>query len=529
MNQRVGGVGDAAIVSTAKGSGFLAGGSFFEFCSRFVIGIVLARSLGATDYGLYVLAVSAAGLFAGVASLGLDDAMTRYIAIQSGRADRSAVLGTFQVGLAGSLTASLLIGGLLFFAADPVAGTWFDEPRLASLLRLVSVAVPFLTLSNILAGTARGFGKMQFVAIAENGVQSIVRLVLTLLILVIAGTIDVMPATVAFVVSDIAASLAFVVLLMRHFPVDHDVRSTARREPGALFRFAVPLWFASLLRQSRRNIQALLLGSSRSVSSAGIYSVVDKVNMFGHVWLLSLFVAVKPELARLHDRGDRVELGRLYATATRWALELTLPFFLVTILFREEILRVFGDSFEAGATALAILTCAELINAATGVCGPAIDMTGHTRAKVVNSIILTAIVITTNVALIPTWGVIGAAVAALVGISVFNALCIVEMWVLERLLPFDASSWKPVVAGTVAFATGVTLNGVLPLPSSFATMLLLAPVVCAVYAGILVAVGLPPEDRLVIGRAFAKLPFPRRRAAGRGGPRDAAASEAALG
>lgn len=502
---------DAAIISTAKGSGFLAAGSLFEFASRFLIAIVLARALGATDYGLYVLAVSAAGIFAGVASLGLDDAIMRYVAILSGRRDRAAIVGTLQIGLTGSVLAGVAIGGALFAAASPIADGLFDEPRLASLLRVIAVAVPFLTLSNVLGGSARGFGKMEFVAIAENGVQSIVRVGATVAIVIVTGTIDVTQATVAFVASDLAASAVFVGLILRHFPVDRAAVRAAERPIGPVVRFAAPLWIASLLRQSRRNFETVLLGSSRSVSSAGIYSIVDKVNLFGHVWLLSLFVAVKPELARLHDRGDRAGLARLYATATRWSLELTLPFVLVAIVFREPIMRMFGDSFAAGATALAVLACAELVNAATGVCGPAIDMTGHTRAKVVNSVVLTAILIGSNALLIPRWGVVGAAVASLLGITVFNVLCIAEMWVLERVLPFDRSFWKPAVAGAGAFALGLWLSAWLPFETSFATLLVGAPITCAAYGVLLLSFGLPREDRLVIGRATAKFTRPLQR------------------
>ncbi|HEX5096570.1 MAG TPA: oligosaccharide flippase family protein [Acidimicrobiia bacterium] len=514
-----------AIISTAKGSGHLAGGSFFEFGSRFVIAVVLARTLGASDYGLYVLAVSAAGVFAGIASLGLDDAMTRHVAISSGRNDRAAIMGTLQIGFVGAVGAGLVMAVVLFVAARPVASGWFDEPRLASLLRVVALAVPLLTVSNVLSGTARGFGKMHFVAIAENGVQSIVRVVLTVAIVVLTGTISVMVATVAFVVSDVAATVVFVLLLVRHFPVDRELQSNARRETRGVVMFALPLWVSSLLRQSRRNIQTVLLGTSRSVSSAGVFSIVDKVNTVGHVWLLSLFVAVKPELARLHDRGDRRELGRLYATSTRWSLELTLPFVLVSVLFREAILRIFGGSFEAGATALVILSCAELVNAATGVCGPAIDMTGHTRTKVANSVVFTAILIATNALLIPEWGVIGAAVAALLATTVFNALCIVEMWVFERLLPFDASSWKPLAAGAGAFMCGLALDVLLPL-DRVGAMVALAPVICAVYAGLLLSFGLPTEDRLVIARALSKIPRPRRRRVTAG---DTAAHDVAIG
>ena len=62
--------------------------------------------------------------------------------------------------------------------ARPIAEGVFSEPRLTHMLQLLAFVVPFLTISNVLAGTARGFGRMDYTALAENVVQSLVRLVL---------------------------------------------------------------------------------------------------------------------------------------------------------------------------------------------------------------------------------------------------------------------------------------------------------------------------------------------------------------
>ena len=148
----------ANILATAKGGGFIAGGSVVELLSRFVIAFLLARALGADGYGLYNLAVSAAALFTGVSLLGLDDAMVRYVAILSSRNDERGVWGTIQIGLAVSTASGILIGVALYFLAGPIANGLFDEPRLAPLLEVMAVIVPFLCVSNVLLGCAAGSG-----------------------------------------------------------------------------------------------------------------------------------------------------------------------------------------------------------------------------------------------------------------------------------------------------------------------------------------------------------------------------------
>lgn len=492
------------VLVAAKGSGFLAGGSLFEFATRFLIALLLARMLGAGDYGLYVIAISVATVFSGVAALGLDDAMVRYVAILAGRKDRAGVWGTIQIGLGVSAVLGVVLGASLFVLAAPIAEGLFDEPELTGLLRLFAVVVPFLTISNALAGIARGFHRMDYTAVAENVVMSVVRLALLAAVAVAMQGMNVYAASIVFGISDVAATITFVVLLNREFPVIGARLPPAQRRPREIFAFSIPLWLSGLLRQFRRNIQTLLLGASRNSASVGVFSIVDKVNLVGHIALLSLFIAVKPTLARLHDRGDHAGLSHLYVTTTRWALTLTVPFFLVSVLYPEAILVVFGDSFTVGASALVVMAFAELVNAGTGICGPVIDMTGHTRVKLVNSVILTVLLIGCNALFIPAWGVLGSALAFLVGTTVFNLLCVVQAWYLERLWPFDRTFWKPVVAGSAALAAGFGLLEAFPVGRDTVAGIVQGAVVCLLYLGLLLVFRLPGEEVLVLDRTARK-------------------------
>lgn len=495
--------GHRNILATARGGGFLAAGSFVEFASRFVIAFLLARTLGAGDYGLYVLAVSAATLFAGISLLGLDDAMVRYVAILSGRRDVTGLRGTVQIGLGVSALAGVVLGGVLYLGAGPIADGLFDEPRLTPLLHVVAIVVPFLTVSNVLAGIARGFHRMDFAAFAENLVQSGVRMAL-LGAFALVGALDTFAAAVIFGLSDVAATITLIVLLSRLLPMRGPLRHEARRDVREVFGFALPLWLSGLLRQFRRNFETLVLGATSAASSVGVYAVVNKVSLVSHVWLLSLLVSVKPTLAQLHDRGDRQGLAQLYTTTTRWALGLALPCFLALVLYREPILATFGPSFTAGAAALVILAFAELANAGTGICGPMIEMTGHTRIKVANSVLGTVLLIGGSAVLIPRWGVVGAATASLIAIAVVNVVTVIEVWGLEGLLPFDRTLWKLVAAGAGALVTGVVLGWWMPVGSELSSALLQGFAVAGVYGALILRLGLAPEDRVVLQRVGRK-------------------------
>jgi O-antigen/teichoic acid export membrane protein len=367
------------------------------------------------------------------------------------------------------------------------------------MLELVAFIVPFLTVSNVLAGAARGFRRMDYVALSENVVQSLVRIAL-LAVFLLFGGLNTIGAVLIFGISDIASTITLTLLLNKYVHWRAMYHLEARRDFREIFNFAFPLWLSGLLRQFRSYLAALILGASGSAANVGIFAVVTNVNTVAHVCLLSIYVAVRPTLAQLHDRGDRHGLGEVYVAATRWSLALNIPFFLVTVLYPDAILGVFGHAFAAGATALIILSVAELVNAGTGVCGPIIDMTGHTKLKLVNSLIWTVLVVGSSAVMIPEWGVVGAAVAAFLAVIVVNVLCVVEVWWLERLLPFDATFIKPIVAGGIAFAVGLLLAAWMPAGEDLVAAIVQALVVTGVYAGLVLLFGLATEDRLVLAR-----------------------------
>jgi O-antigen/teichoic acid export membrane protein len=490
------------ILHVARGVGYLGLGSIFGHVARFLTAVLLARALGAEGMGMYALGLTAASLFASLAALGLDDAMVRYLAIQRRERDTAGVAGTLQLGLGLSTGVGVLAGIGLFAAADPVAVGLFDEPALAPLLRAFGLIVPFMCLSNSLLGVARGFKRMDTAALGEEVVQSLVRLVLIGLLTLVG--FDVMAAAVVFGIGDVASSLTMLVLLDRQAPLRAVFRRGARREVREIVSFALPLWLAGALRKLRQNIETLLLGTLTVVSSVGVYAVASKVNLISQSLYRAIITSVKPDLAELHGAKDRDGLRDLYRTATRWALLGNLPFFVVTVVYAEPLLLLFGASFAVGSSALIILAFGELAHAGTGICGSVLDMTRHTGAKLINAVVWLALLLGGNLLLIPRWGVVGAATAAAVATTIVDLMRIWQVWALERVHPYDRTFLKPLAAGAAALGAGMALVDRWPVAGRPVLLASQIVVVVVVYAGALFALRMAPEDRMVLGRIWGK-------------------------
>jgi O-antigen/teichoic acid export membrane protein len=483
------------VVAVAKGAGFLAGGRAFSFGMRLVTALILARLLGAEDYGLYILMVSIAFAVASVVSLGLDLAMERHIAVAGRREDPDLATGSLQVGIWGTLIPALLGAALLAGLADVIAHDIMDEPGLEPLLHLAAILSVLICMTTLMVAVMVGCKRIDQAALVDHVVQPVSRLIFILLLALVGMTSHL--AGVAMALSYVVAIGVLLTLVNRRIPLAGLVRP-ARRDVTEIFAFAFPAWYAGVLRIVRTRIQPLLLGAVGSAVNVGVFSVVTSASALGQLAMLSVNGALRPTLAELHDSGDAREIGRLYATTTRWTLAASLPLFLFMVLAPESLLGLFGSTFESGATALVIAASAEVVNAGTGMCGTIIAMSGHNKLKVVNATVWMVVTVGANVVMIPLWGVIGAALAILVSTVMINVLRVVEVWVLMRILPWDRHIWKTIAATAGAAGAGALAVAALPPMLGVVALVALALGIGLVFVVILSSLGFEPDDRMVI-------------------------------
>lgn len=487
-----------AILFVAKGGSFLAAGRAFDYVSRAITALVLARVLGAEQYGLYNLAISVAFVFSGVADLGLDASMERFLAVQRRRGDDRSTRGTIQVGTAVTAVTSIVLAIGVALFAEQIAEDVFDAPELTVLVRVVAVTVPILALTNLLSAAARGLKRMDHSAFAYDFIQPLVRLLL-ILGLALFG-LDALMATVIFGVSYLGALAVLVYLVPGQLSAGVD-GARPIRETGPLLRFGFPFWFTSVLTKLKTNIQALLLGVFNTVTNVGVFSLVGSANLIGRIATLAIATSSRPVIAELFADDDLDGIGKLYQTTTRWTLTLNMPIFLVMTAFPEAVLQIFGESFVVGASALVVLASAELVNASTGTCGAIIDMSGRGLMKVINKGIMVALLIGANLALIPPFGLMGAAFAVLIGAVAINLIRVGEIWWFARLQPYHWRMVKPLAAAVVGFGVGLLTDAAIPATGGFGNLLVNAIAMLAAYVGSLVVLGLPEDDRAVIQSA----------------------------
>lgn len=493
---------ESNILFVAKGGGITFAGKMFLSATRLVTAVLLARLLGAEQYGLYSLALSASGIAVGLAVFGLDSALVRYVAILAGRQDEKGVWGALQIGIGVATLLSVLTGTLLFALAYPIAERFFHGPQMAPLLQLVGVIVPMLVLSELLAGAHRGFRRMDYPAVAQSVAQPIIRLLL-IVVLAFSG-FNAALAILTYGLADLAASFILLYFLNKEFRLRRPWRD-GRRDTREMLSFSLPVWLSGLMYTFHGNLQTLLLGSLSTIAGAGVFSVASQVTTIGSQFSSSLNISAKPVMAELHDRGDFGQMERIYQTSNKWAVMVQLPIFLGMVLFPAQILAVFGESFSDGATALVIMAWASLLLVGTGMGGIIIDMAGYMKLKMINSVFRLVLFLGLDLLLIPRWGLTGAAVAALVGEGAINLLRMGQVYWLFRILPYNWSFVKPLAAAVLAFVTVWILRVWLPPDVSLLYTIVNTVAMLTVYAGATLLIGLSPQEREMYSLARQKM------------------------
>jgi O-antigen/teichoic acid export membrane protein len=491
----------ADLLVTAKGGGAVFAGRLYAWGSRFVLAVLLARVLGATEYGLYTLALTVATVGSGFAILGLDAALVRFGAIYRSRGDDRSLRGALELGVAVPIAISLGMGAVFVIFSDWLASSVIGQPPVAPLLRMVGILIPALVANQQLAAILQGQRKIHLAVVAEQFTQQTIRGAILVVLAFVGLTAE--SALLASMLAAFSVTLLLVWLVMRSV---RGIRAReARREVGAIARFSLPVYFSNLVNTLGGNLQTLLLGAMSSLSSVGVFSVAGHLQLVGSIFHSAVVSSSMPVFAALYDRGDRPALVRLYQTTSRWTLTLNMPFFLGALLFPEALLAIFGEEFRSGALALIILACGNVVNAATGSSGAVLDMSGHTMVKLVNATASVGLALVLNLLLIPPLGIVGAATAAAAAIAIVNVLRILEVRILVGVHPYNGEYAKPIVAGAVAagfaFVLGRLAAGIGDLAAAGIGLLGLG----IAYIAVIRLLGLTEDDRFVVARIRSRL------------------------
>lgn len=482
----------------ARGAGVGLGGNALNYFLSYLFGILVARQIGAENYGLYTLGVTAVTLVSRFTLVGLDRGLMRFASISRGQGQGRALRRLSAIALAVGAAVSLA-GGLLFALFPATILAQLNKSSLPDMVKLAPVlalSIPALTLTGIAIAGTQAFRTMRYRALIVNVIQPILKLALTLVLILVFGA-NAMAPVLGFVLAQIAGTFLAALVLGRMVRQLSPTAATDRGQGRDLMRFSTPLMFSSVLDYLNGRTEILVLGIFLTANFVGIYNASVRLAGLGLIVLTAFNAIFSPVVSDLHHKKEMDQLGRLFKLVTRWVVTCSLPIFLIQMLFAPQLMALFGPEFVSGAMALRILSVGQFVNLATGAVGIMLIMAGRSDITFINSVVAVLASFALDFWLVRDYGLLGAALAGSTIIALLNLLRLGQVWWLMRLHPFDRTFARPLLATLPALAVGLAWLRWLPLNNIFVFALACAALGLAFVLAVL-AMGLDDGDRLII-------------------------------
>jgi O-antigen/teichoic acid export membrane protein len=423
---------------------------------RGIFTFLVARLLGAAALGIFSVAWSTTDIISKIGVLGLDNAITTFIARSEAMGDHARSRALFRIavvlGVAQSIvTAGIVIVGLRFFN-----NRLHLQPQMVSALALVLCAMPGLALYRISTAISRGMKVMQH-DIYSRGMTEPIATTLAFLLALAVGFKESSPE-VAAIVGTAASGLIALALaskLFRNIPAHTEVKSPFA-EARSLIAYAAPISIYQLINAFIARLDLIMLGyfvgraPGVSLATVGVYSAVigtanglRKVNQtFNPIFA--------PVVAGMTATGDHETAAATYARLAQWMLWILLPLVAVLSLAGGTILLIYGPAFQQGGVWLGIVALASALNAFVAL-GETVIMVQRPHLNLLHSSITCVVAAAGLLWLIPRFGAMGAAFGILLPYVVQGILRYATLrWVFHW-----KDSWSdispPLIAAVIAF------------------------------------------------------------------------------
>jgi O-antigen/teichoic acid export membrane protein len=477
--------------SMARGAAVNLLGSLAAIALGFGVTLLLTHLVSARAIGLVALGTTLASFGVIPALLGLDTGVIRFVARAAAQGDERRARGSAQAAILITALTSTALTALLWWLAPAICERFFHKPFATDVVRILTFSLPALAIARVATAAGQGYGVMSYSA--WLGIIRRILRVVTLIPFLAIG----LDATTLALATVLAAWLTCLVSLQFLLRVHASVFTPVR---GAwpflsLLNFSVPQVLTGLLFFAILWTDTLLLGRFGTARQVGIYSIVGTLLMPATIVSTSIGQMFAPRVSVEDARGDRGALAGMLKRVTHWNTAVSLPFFAALAVVPGALLSLFGSTYRAGATALAVLAVGQLINTVAGPLGLVINMSGRQYLTMTNNALVAGLNVVACLLLIPPFGLTGAAVSTASALTLVNVIKLVEVKVLFGIHPFRGQSFRVFLAAAGAIAVAIPVAVLPAWPRPLLEAFVVGSVLFGIYAALAWGVAMTAEDR----------------------------------
>ncbi len=482
-------------------------GTIFSAVTAYGFKIYLARVLGAYALGIYALGMTIVGLVSIFNILGLPQAALRFVPAYcaTGQTD---LLRVFLVKSVRTLLFfNFVLALVMWFVGPWISSRFYHTPELGSYMGLFAFIMLLGVLNMFFGNVLAGYKNVARRTVIINFVGS------PLVILVTFGLVTAGWGLRGYIVAQVVNAGVILALLVAASwrltpPSAHSLSPGPSPFPKEVVSFSTTVLGLGLLQFLMSRADSIAIGYYLPPKQLGVYAAASAVVVFVSIVLRSVNQIFAPTVSDLHSRQDFPLLKRMYQTLAKWVIGLTVPLAATMVVFAAPLMRIFGREFEAGWPVLAIGTIGQLVNCGVGSSGTMLFMSGNQKSLIRIEAAAAVVMVLLNVALVPRWGIVGAAVAAAITVALTNLAYLYRVWRRLGLLPYNPSHLRlalPLVGSVGLLVLVKHLGGAIHPPWLVIGVGLILSYLA--FMALALVFGLDSDDRTILRTLWARKAF----------------------
>jgi len=378
---------------------------------------IMARYLGPDGLGLFSMAIMIMGIVELIASFGIYDANIKYVAEY--KEDKSKLYSLVSSAFITMIISGAIASLTLFFFSDTLASV-FNMPSLALLLKIYALALPFSLVHGISFGFFTGLRKMKYHAFIRILNASLALIFILILLMIGLGVVGAILGTIFALITTFGVAMVIIKRLVRFTFSDYQ------KNMKVLVSFGSRLTGANIIGEIYNYADTLMIGYFLTSTEVGYYAVAISLGRFFRFIPRAIGQVAYPTISEYWAKNDIQAINKLADKSTKYSACILVFAGMSVIFFAEDIVTfLFTPEFLPAVLPLAILVTGTVTAGIIRSLGDIFASVGKVNLLLKITAIGAVGDVLLNLALIPTYGIIGAATATtavymlIVGIKIY--------------------------------------------------------------------------------------------------------------
>lgn len=375
--------------------------------------VVLARWMGSFQYGVFVWIWVAVVIIGSLSCFGYPSIVVRFIPKYRQSNDMNSLRGV----ILGSKLFAFCSAS--FFALIGISGIYLFGDSIQSVyvipFYLAAICLPMLALTETMDGVSRAFS---WITLGLSPTFILRPLLILALMFVAVQTRYLATAQTAMTATIIATWLTGAIQL---FLLNKKLGATLPSGPRTFhfkmwLKVAAPVFLIEGFFALLTNVDIMIVGFFLDPSKVAVYFAAVKVLALVHFVYFAVKAASAHRISQYFHSGELEQYRAKIHEVTRWTFWPSLVFSGILLLLGPYLLYLFGEEFVEGYPLLFVLVIGLVARASVGPAETVLTMSGEQNSCAVIYGITLAVNIMLNLMLIPSFGLMGAAIGTTVAL-----------------------------------------------------------------------------------------------------------------